>query len=80
MRINRAANGTGQSASVVAEASALILHRFTPAGLSAALFCADVILVPDPKLFVWDAIFTCQAGMTDAAATRLPWPPPPASN
>jgi hypothetical protein len=68
--VNRSPSGSGQSATHVAESCALILHGWTPAGLQSALFCTDVLLVDHPHLFVWDAIFTLQAGMTDGAPIR----------
>ncbi len=74
VRINRGPVGTGQSASTVAEACGLILHGWKPAGLSAALFCTSLLLVDHPKLFVWDAVFNLQAGMTDATPIRDPLP------
>lgn len=68
--VNRSPSGSGQSATHVAESCALILHGWTPAGLQSALFCTDILLVDHPSLFIWDAIFKLQAGMTNAVPTR----------
>ena len=61
--LNRAATGTGQPASLVAEAAAWFLHGFVPAGLGGTLFLAEIRLVADPRLLVYETVFTLQTGL-----------------
>ena len=68
--LNRAATGTGQPASLVAEAVAWALHGFAPEGLGGSLRLEAVRLIPDPRLLVYEAAFTMQAGLR-SAPTRV---------
>ena len=61
--LNRAASGTGQPASLVAEAVAWFLHGFTPEGLGCSLNLAAIRLVADPRLLIYETAFTMQAGL-----------------
>lgn len=61
--LNRAANGTGQPASLVAEAVAWFLHGFVPEGLGCSLRLEAIRLVADPRLLVYETAFTMQAGL-----------------
>ena len=60
--LNRANTGTGQPASLVAEAAAWFLHGYTPASLGCTLLLEEIRLVDDPKLLVYETVFTLQAG------------------
>ena len=62
--INRASTGTGQPASLVAEAVAWFLHGFAPVGLGCTLRLAEIRLVDDPRLLVYETVFAVQAGLT----------------
>ena len=62
--LNRAGTGTGQPASLVAEAAAWFLHGFAPAGLGCTLRLREVRLVDDPRLLVYETVFIVQAGLT----------------
>lgn len=61
--LNRAASGTGQPASLVAEAAAWFLHGFVPAGVGGTLFLEEIRLVADTRLLVYETVFTFQAGL-----------------
>ena len=61
--LNRAATGTGQPASLVAEAAAWFLHGFIPAGIGGTLFLEEIRLVADPRLLVYETAFTLQTGL-----------------
>ena len=61
--LNRAATGTGQPASLVAEAAAWFLHGFVPAGIGGTLFLEEIRLVADPRLLVYETVFTLQTGL-----------------
>ncbi len=64
--LNRADTGTGQPASLVAEAAAWFLHGYTPASLGCTLLLEEIRLVDDPKLLVYETVLTLQAGPTAA--------------
>ena len=64
--LNRANTGTGQPASLVAEAAAWFLHGYTPASLGCTLLLEEIRLVDDPKLLVYETVLTLQAGPTAA--------------
>lgn len=66
--LNRAANGTGQPASLVAEAVAWFLHGFAPEGVGGALRAEAIRRVADSKLLVYEAAFVMEAGMKEAPA------------
>ena len=59
--LNRAASGTGQPASLVAEAAAWFLHGFVPAGVGGTLFLEEIRLVADARLLVYETVFTLQS-------------------
>ena len=59
--LNRAVTGTGQPASLVAEAAAWFLHGFVPAGVGGTLFLEEIRLVKDPRLLVYETVFTLQS-------------------
>ena len=61
--LNRAATGTGQPASLVAEAAAWFLHGFVPAGVGGTLFLEEIRLVADARLLVYETVFTMQSGL-----------------
>lgn len=61
--LNRSATGTGQPASLVAEAVAWFLHGFAPAGLGCTLRLVEIRLATDPRLLVYETVFTVQAGL-----------------
>ncbi len=61
--LNRSASGTGQPASLVAEAAAWFLHGFVPAGAGGTLFLEEIRLVPDTRLLVYETVFALQAGL-----------------
>ncbi len=61
--LNRAATGTGQPASLVAEAAAWFLHGFVPAGPGGTLFLEEIRLVADARLLVYETVFTLQSGL-----------------
>ena len=61
--LNRAATGTGQPASLVAEAAAWFLHGFIPARIGGTLFLEEIRLVADPRLLVYETAFTLQTGL-----------------
>ena len=66
--LNRADTGTGQPASLVAEAAAWGLHGYTPASLGCTLLLEEIRLVDDPRLLVYETVFTLQAGLAVAPA------------
>ena len=68
--LNQSNTGTGQPASLVAEAAAWFLHGFTPAGLGCTLRLEEIRLVEDPRLLVYETAFTLQAGPA-AAPSRI---------
>ncbi len=61
--LNRSAKGTGQPASLVAEAAAWFLHGFVPGAVGGPLRFTEIRLVADPRLLVYETVFTAQAGM-----------------
>ncbi len=61
--LNRAATGTGQPASLVAEAAAWFLHGFVPVGVGGTLFLEEIRLVTDARLLVYETVFTLQCGL-----------------
>ncbi len=61
--LNRAASGTGQPASLVAEAAAWFLHGFVPTGPGGTLFLEEIRLVADARLLVYETVFTLQTGL-----------------
>lgn len=69
--LNRAASGTGQPASLVAEAAAWCLHGFAPAGVGGALRLQSIRLVADAKAPFYETTLTMEAGMKEVPV-RLP--------
>ncbi len=69
--LNRAATGSGQPASLVAEAVAWFLHGFVPEGLGCALRLEAIRLVADPRLLIYETVLTMQAGLR-CEPRRLP--------
>ena len=64
--LNRAAGGTGQPASLAAEAVAWYLHGFVPDGLGCSLRLEAIRLVPDERLLAYETAFTMQASLQEA--------------
>ena len=62
--LNRSNTGTGQPASLVAEAAAWFLHGFAPGELGCTLRLTEIRLVDDPRLLVYETVFTVQAGLS----------------
>lgn len=61
--LNRAATGTGQPASLVAEAVAWHLHGFVPEEAGGSLRLVAIRLVPDDRLLVYEVSLTLQANL-----------------
>ena len=61
--LNRSAQGTGQSASLVAESAAWFLHGFAPSAVGCPLRFTEIRLVADPRLLIYETVFTLQAGL-----------------
>ncbi len=70
--LNHAATGTGQPASLVAEAAAWFLHGFVPAGPGGTLFLEEIRLVADARLLVYETVFTLQTGLKKKPARLVP--------
>ena len=70
--LNRAGSGTGQPASLVAEAAAWFLHGFVPAGAGGTLFLEEIRLVADARLLVYETVFTMQAALKKKPVRVVP--------
>jgi len=68
--INRSSSGTGQPASLVAEACAYYLHSWAPACTGYKLLCDEVSIADDPECLIYD-VHLFSGGLSNVAPVRI---------